>query len=155
MITRVFDLICSEYEAGLREVCCVNCIEEFWGVYNNLVTVGTLPPNGNMHFFKKSIKPAWEDDRNKAGGKWVFVSTYKDIDVTSCWLHIVCDGKYFSYCIQLIALIGDDFENSDDICGVVFSKRKNGDKIALWTDDKNKESSIFSHGYVLCCGKIA
>ena len=27
---------------------------------------------GNFHLFKDGIKPMWEDEQNKNGGKWVF-----------------------------------------------------------------------------------
>ena len=50
--------------------------------------------------------------------------------------------------IQLLALIGETLDVEDDICGAVCSRRKNGDKIAVWTKTKNNEELIMAIGCV-------
>lgn len=45
-------------------------IEEFWGLYNTIVPPSTLPLKSNYYLFKDGIIPAWEDPKNKNGGKW-------------------------------------------------------------------------------------
>ena len=50
--------------------------------------------------------------------------------------------------VQLLALIGETLDVEDDICGAVCSRRKNGDKIAVWTKTKNSEDLIMAIGCV-------
>jgi len=39
-----------------------------------------------------------------------------------------------------MALIGEQFEDSEDICGVVASVRQRQDKLALWTKSASNEA---------------
>lgn len=41
---------------------------------------------------------------------------------------------------QLMALIGEQFDESDEICGVVVSARQRQDKVALWTKTASNEA---------------
>lgn len=40
-----------------------------------------------------------------------------------------------------MALIGEQFEESDEICGVVASVRQRQDKLALWTKNATNEAA--------------
>lgn len=42
--------------------------------------------------------------------------------------------------MQLMALIGEQFDESEEICGVVASVRQRGDKLALWTRTASNEA---------------
>jgi hypothetical protein len=42
---------------------------------------------------------------------------------------------------QLMALIGEQFDEPDDICGVVASVRQRQDKLALWTKAAANEAA--------------
>lgn len=74
----------------IRKVVGFDSVEEFWGLYNNIVPPSQLPGKANYYLFrvslhplfdwcirvawahhlKKDIMPAWEDPANKNGGKW-------------------------------------------------------------------------------------
>lgn len=41
---------------------------------------------------------------------------------------------------QLMALIGEQFEEAEEICGVVASVRQRQDKLALWTRTASNEA---------------
>lgn len=58
-------------EYNLNEVYTFGSIEEFWRLFNNIVTVRNLIANTDYLLFKHGIKPEWEDPRNNDGGKWV------------------------------------------------------------------------------------
>ncbi|XP_035686428.1 uncharacterized protein LOC118422780 isoform X2 [Branchiostoma floridae] len=114
----------TNYNENLLEISAVETIEGFWQVYNHLAPAHHLDNNANYHFFRVGIMPMWEDDANKQGGKWV-ITIRNDMDfVASLWLEM------------LLALIGDEMAFSDEICGAVVSKRKRGDRVAIWTRDK-------------------
>lgn len=42
---------------------------------------------------------------------------------------------------QLMALIGEQFDEADEICGVVASVRQRQDKLALWTKTAANEAT--------------
>lgn len=42
--------------------------------------------------------------------------------------------------MQLMALIGEQFDETEDICGIVASVRQRGDKLALWTRTASNEA---------------
>lgn len=42
--------------------------------------------------------------------------------------------------MQLMALIGEQFDETEDICGIVASVRSRGDKLALWTRTASNEA---------------
>ena len=46
-------------------------VEQFWRIYGHLVRPGELSSHSDFHLFKSGIKPMWEDDANKCGGKWI------------------------------------------------------------------------------------
>lgn len=45
--------------------------EQFWSLYSHLVKPGDLASHSDFHLFKMGIKPMWEDEANKFGGKWI------------------------------------------------------------------------------------
>ncbi|CAL1695400.1 unnamed protein product [Somion occarium] len=54
----------------IKRVISFDSVEEFWGLYNNIVPPSQLPQKANYYLFKEGIIPAWEDEENKNGGKW-------------------------------------------------------------------------------------
>lgn len=54
----------------LNKVVDFDSVEEFWGLYSNIIPPTALPAKANYYLFKEGIKPAWEDPANSDGGKW-------------------------------------------------------------------------------------
>jgi len=84
--------------------------------------------------FKEGIAPEWEDPVNKSGGKWIIQYGPKDPEQDDHWMY------------TLLAMIGEEFEDSDDICGAVFSPRQKQNKLALWTGDARKKEAALRTG---------
>ncbi|RAO65205.1 uncharacterized protein BHQ10_001217 [Talaromyces amestolkiae] len=108
----------------LKEVVTFNSVEEFWGIYNNITPTSELGLKADYHLFKKGIRPEWEDQQNKHGGKWSY--SFKDkraVPIDELWLH------------AQLAAIGETLENDDDneVMGVVVNVRKGFYRIGLWT----------------------
>jgi translation initiation factor 4E len=79
-----------------------------------------LPSVSDYHFFREGIRPVWEDDANKKGGKWI-MRLKKG----------VCDRYWEDL---LMAMVGDQFnEASDEVCGAVLSVRAQEDVLSIWT----------------------
>ncbi|KAI1072219.1 hypothetical protein NW752_009709 [Fusarium irregulare] len=109
-----------EYEKTLHEIGTVRTVEEFWEMYAYLKRPSVLPVVSDFHLFKKGIRPIWEDDINKKGGKWV-VRMKKGVS-----------DRYWED--LLLNLIGDQFgEAGDEVCGAVLSVRNGEDILSIWT----------------------
>jgi len=95
-------------------------VQGFWGYWNN-IHINKLPENSNLRLFKASIPPSVDT----AGGKWV-ISCEKE-NISKTWL------------ICVLAMIGEQFEGGDQLCGSVLSIGKKGNTISLWTKASDKE----------------
>ena len=47
-------------------------IEDFWGIFQHLRKPDSSKPGVEFQMFKDGIKPMWEDECNKSGGKLSF-----------------------------------------------------------------------------------
>ena len=68
----------GEWLANLKPLSSISSVEDFWSAFNNILPAGQAPLNGNYHLFKTGIKPMWEDEANKNGGKWILTCPKKD-----------------------------------------------------------------------------
>lgn len=108
-----------EYEKTLHPIASCETAEDFFTVYQHLKRPSTLPLVSDYHLFKKGIRPIWEDEVNKHGGKWV-VRLRKGV-ADRYWEDL------------LLAIIGDQFsEAGDEVCGAVLSVRNGEDIISIW-----------------------
>ena len=93
-------------------------VEQFWRIYSHLSRPNTLHSGAELHVFKEGIKPMWEDDANKQGGRWI-VHLRKEL-ANRCWENL------------LMAMLGEQFMVGEEICGAMVSIRYNEDIISLW-----------------------
>ena len=54
-----------------------------------MVKPGDLASHSDFHLFKMGIKPMWEDEANKFGGKWI-VRLRKGMDCDSLGFSFLC-----------------------------------------------------------------
>ena len=109
-----------EYENTLHGIATAHTAEEFWEIYSHLKRPSSLPVVSDYHMFKKDIRPIWEDDVNRKGGKWV-VRMKKGV-ADRYWEDL------------LLSLIGDQFGDAgEDVCGAVLSMRNGEDILSIWT----------------------
>ncbi|KAL2111497.1 hypothetical protein VUR80DRAFT_9917 [Thermomyces stellatus] len=113
----------------LKKIIDFDSVEEFWGIYNNIVPVSELAQKSDYHLFKAGVRPEWEDPQNKHGGKWAYQYKNKSsVDIDTLWLHV------------MLAAIGETLEEEDDgeIMGVVVNVRKGFYRIGVWTRTTGK-----------------
>lgn len=109
-----------EYEKSVHAIAQVSTVEEFWAVYRHLNHPSMLPEKADYHLFKKGIRPIWEDDENKSGGKWI--------------LHLKKGVADRIWDDTMMACIGNELgEEYDEVCGVVLSVRNGEDVLSIWT----------------------
>ncbi|KAF9486166.1 translation initiation factor eIF4e [Pholiota conissans] len=115
----------TEYEAGLTVIGEFDTVEEFCRYFNWLKPPSKLEKNSNYHIFKSGIKPMWEDPANAEGGKWVLTMKNNPVLLDRCWGWLA------------MALVGEELEENDEICGAVVSLRSKVDRIQVWTRSKD------------------
>lgn len=109
-----------EYEKTLHAMAAFDNVEDFFAIYKHLKRPSTLPLVSDYHIFKEGIRPVWEDEENKKGGKWI-VRLKKGV-ADRYWEDL------------LFAIIGDQFgEASEEVCGAVLSVRNGEDILSIWT----------------------
>jgi len=125
----------------LRSVYTFSTVEDFWCLFNKILSPSKLILGTDFHLFKEGIEPKWEDKTCAKGGKWTyFFPKSKDVgSLDEYWLKL------------LLALIGEQFCEADEICGAVVSVRQKQHRIALWTKTAANESDQISIGKHLRC----
>ncbi|XP_027089369.1 eukaryotic translation initiation factor 4E-2 [Coffea arabica] len=118
--------------SSIRPIYTFSTVEDFWGIYNNIHHPSKLAVGADFHCFKNKIEPKWEDPVCGNGGKWT-VNLQRGKSDTS-WLY------------TLLALIGEQFDYGDEICGAVVNVRARQEKIALWTKNAANETAQISIG---------
>jgi translation initiation factor 4E len=110
----------SDYEKSTIALASISSVESFWCVYSHLKRPSLLPTVSDYHIFKKGIRPVWEDEANKKGGKWI-IRLKKGV-ADRYWEDL------------LLAMVGDQFaEAGDEVCGAVLSVRGGEDVLSVWT----------------------
>ncbi|KAF6175085.1 hypothetical protein GIB67_038998 [Kingdonia uniflora] len=100
-------------------------------LYNNIHRPSKLASGADFHCFKQKIEPKWEDPICANGGKWTI--SYQRGRADTSWLY------------TLLAMIGEQFDHGDEICGAVVNVRKQ-DKISIWTKNAANEAAQLSIG---------
>lgn len=122
----------AAWGSSIRPVYTFSTAEEFWSLYNNIHHPSKLAAGADFHCFKHKIEPKWEDPVCANGGKWTVSFSRGKSD--TCWLY------------TLLAMIGEQFDHGDEICGAVVNVRARQEKIALWTKDARNEAAQMSIG---------
>ncbi|KAJ0806375.1 putative translation Initiation factor eIF-4e, eukaryotic translation initiation factor 4E (eIF-4E) [Helianthus annuus] len=137
----------TSYEDNMKQIMDFSTVEGFWVCYCHLARPSSLPSPTDLHLFKQGIRPLWEDSANCNGGKWII--RFKKAVSGRFWEDLV------------LALVGDQLDYSDNICGVVLSIRFNEDILSVWNRnasdnqvvmalrDKIKRHLKLPHGYVM------
>jgi translation initiation factor 4E len=110
----------SDYEKSIQPVFRFGTAQEFWKVFVHLKRPSSLPTVSDYNVFKHGIRPVWEDEENKRGGKWIM--RLKKGVADRYWEEL------------LMALVGDQFmEAGEEVCGMVLSVRSGEDVFSIWT----------------------
>lgn len=115
----------QEWAQSITTLGTFNSIQLFWRYFNNL-PLKKLPSDANVRFFKKGIKPTWDDPANVNGGKWVLKP--KDPEAV--------------FCDIALAVIGCALPSSDDVCGLIYSVRPKGVSLSIWNRDSRNRSKV-------------
>ena len=109
----------EDFEMELKPLASFKTIEEFWGLYQHMLRPSELDICSKLFLFQGPIRPLWEDEANKNGGRF-YIRIKKD-GVDKLWEALV------------IAYISENFEYNDDICGLQMAIRPDNIVVlSLW-----------------------
>ncbi|KAL1722101.1 translation initiation factor eIF 4e-like domain-containing protein [Schizophyllum commune] len=119
----------------IKRVISFDSVEEFWGLYNNIIPPSQLPQKANYYLFKEGIIPAWEDDANKNGGKWsIQLPKEKHRNVVDrMWLYTMLAAIGETFDPTLVRESPDSPAPESLITGVIVSTRPQFYRISIWT----------------------
>jgi translation initiation factor 4E len=119
----------KDYTESVEKIAGFNTVEHFWRIYDHLQKPNDLKGgNIDFHLFKNDILPAWEDNANKDGGKWLL--RCKKGMASRYWEELV------------LAVIGEQFDVGHEICGIVISMRHNEDRISIWNKTADNQEAL-------------
>ncbi|KAG0500253.1 hypothetical protein HPP92_000325 [Vanilla planifolia] len=101
-------------------------------LYNNIHKPSKLGIGADFHCFNQGIEPKWEDPVCANGGKWTISCSRVKVDLW--WLY------------TLLAMLGEQFDQGDEICGAVVNIRAKQEKISIWTKNGLNEAAQMSIG---------
>ncbi|XP_078433174.1 eukaryotic translation initiation factor 4E [Wolffia australiana] len=122
----------TTWGSSLRPIHTFSTVEDFWGLYNNIHQPSKLSTGADFHCFKEKIEPVWEDPVCAGGGRWTITCPRPKVD--TWWLYTV------------LAMIGEQFDHGQEICGAVVSIRPRHMKIAMWTKNATNREAQESIG---------
>ncbi|KAH9797560.1 eukaryotic translation initiation factor 4E-1 [Citrus sinensis] len=122
----------ATWGSSMRSIYTFSSVEEFWSLYNNIHHPSKLAVGADFYCFKNKIEPKWEDPVCANGGKWTVIFPKGKSDTS--WLY------------TLLAMIGEQFDHGDEICGAVVNVRARQEKISLWTKNASNEAAQMSIG---------
>ncbi|GLB36205.1 putative eukaryotic initiation factor 4E family protein [Lyophyllum shimeji] len=124
----------------IKRVISFDSVEEFWGLYNNIIPPSQLPQKANYYLFKggmlqEGIIPAWEDEANKNGGKWS-IQLPRDKNrgnVDRMWLYTMLAAIGETFDPAPILSDGSGKAPKSLITGVIVSTRPQFYRLSIWT----------------------
>ncbi|KAJ9106862.1 hypothetical protein QFC19_002991 [Naganishia cerealis] len=136
----------ASWMEDIRKIITFESVEEFWGLYNNVIPPSGLEKKADYYLMRDAVLPAWEDPVNKHGGKWSvqFPRDRTRERIDQMWLYTV------------LAAIGETFETdagdqkdlsapldqSDMITGVILNARPNFYRLNIWTREAPEDPSV-------------
>uniref|UniRef100_A0A182PDP8 eIF-4F 25 kDa subunit n=1 Tax=Anopheles epiroticus TaxID=199890 RepID=A0A182PDP8_9DIPT len=122
----------KKWTDSMNEVTSFSTVEDFWSLFNHIRGPSEIKVGGDYMLFKSHIRPMWEDEANKHGGRWTVNMNKRLSD--KYWLDTV------------LCLIGEAFDHSDQICGATVNVRQKIDKISIWTADYDNRAAVLDIG---------
>ncbi|CAN8300438.1 unnamed protein product [Cochlearia groenlandica] len=118
----------TSYEDNMKKIVEFGTAEVFWACYCHIARSSLLPSPTDLHFFKDGIRPLWEDGANWNGGKWII--RFSKVVSARFWEDL------------LLALVGNQLDDADNICGAVLSVRFNEDIISVWNRNASDHQAV-------------
>ena len=108
----------DEYETQMKKIVEFDTIESFWETFQHIYKPDECKVGVEFQLFKAHIKPMWEDNYNKQGGK-ISIKLRKQF-TTIIWEEMI------------LALLSGKLPVKDEINGIVISCKKDCNVLQIW-----------------------
>ena len=110
----------TQYQNQVKKIADFDTIQDFWAIFQHLRKPDSCKPGIEFHMFKQNIKPLWEVDENKNGGRIT-------VRLNHGYTTIIWEEMIF-------ALIGGILpkEVKDEINGIIVSCKANFNVLHIW-----------------------
>ena len=115
----------KEYETQVKKIAEFDTIEDFWGIFQHLRKPDSCRAGIEYFMFKEPIKPMWEDEYNKNGGR-ISIKLRKDY-TTIIWEEMIF--------ILIGGILPKDIK--EEINGIVVTSRKDFNTLQIWFKNYN------------------
>ena len=102
-------------------------IEVFWRLWRYLTPPSRCIPAFTYQWFRRDIKPSWEEPRNRNGGT-ISITVY-DKDKAGLQNKDLCDDAFL---LMVLAVTGESLDEAAIVNGIVMKIRKTS-QVQLWT----------------------
>ncbi|KAK9664652.1 hypothetical protein RND81_14G058500 [Saponaria officinalis] len=120
----------TPYQESIKQLADFSTVEGFWVCYCHFTPPSSLPSPTDLHLLKAGIRPSWEDSANCNGGKWII--RFKKAVSGRFWEDLV------------LALVGDQLDYGEDVCGAVLSVRFNEDIVSVWNKNASDHQAVMA-----------
>uniref|UniRef100_A0A0A9Y517 eIF-4F 25 kDa subunit n=1 Tax=Lygus hesperus TaxID=30085 RepID=A0A0A9Y517_LYGHE len=131
----------SSWDNCLKNIGTFSTIEDFWCYFHHILPPSQMKNGCDLCIFKEGIRPAWEDQANKRGGRWDIAlerGSFSAATLDDYWLKLAMD------------LIGGRFDDLDCIInGAIVNRREKANRISLWTSTSHDYESLSTLGKTL------
>ena len=97
-------------------------------IYSHIVRAEKIQGSVDIMLFRDGIRPMWEDESNRAGGKWTL--RLRKHGASLLWEELV------------LAMIGEQFDVGTEVCGAVLSVRYHDDTLSVWHRTADNEAAV-------------
>jgi len=114
-----------DYENQVKKLSTFSTIEDFWKIFQHLKKPEELNTGIEIDLFKNEIKPVWEEEVNKNGGKIA-------LKLNKNYTSIIWEELIFAF-------IGGNFPDNikNEINGILISSKKEFNVLQIWFKDYN------------------
>ncbi|XP_041975949.1 eukaryotic translation initiation factor 4E1-like [Aricia agestis] len=122
----------KDWEENLVKLTVFDTVEDYWRLYHWMKRPSELVFGQDYAVFRGDITPMWEHPANRRGGRMILNFEKKrnmQVDMDTAWMLVI------------LMMIGENFDNSDAICGAVVNVRAKS-KIGVWITDRNEAAII-------------
>jgi len=147
----------QEWEKSQKKYFTARTVEEFWREFHKLPRITPAHPiNCDYSLFREGVKPMWEDEFNKNGGRWTYSVEQRQSN-SNAPLPYIIEQVWLDV---MLCLIGENFDPHGDkiaggVCGIRPSHRAHkspsdmGAKIHIWTKDASDVEANIRIGEIL------
>jgi len=108
----------KNYDQSMMKLGSFDTVQQFWRYYSFMKRPSKVDEACDLMLFKSGIRPLWEDESNRDGGRWSIRVKRHNTD------------RYWENAIM--AMIGEQFMVGNEICGMQLSLRYPYDQLSVW-----------------------